>query len=176
MSEVFSTGCTPSATNRALVTSAAAAFIQREDRRVLLVHHAHTKRWVMPGGKVEAGETPLQCCEREGQEETGLPGEARRLLVVQWLSGRRGPYTNPYPCHLFVFSGAVAPQDYDRVHIPETELLGWGWWAPETALTLMDETNAPLLAAALQAHCRSKEGPLYLEDDLQPSGSQEVRR
>ncbi|MEU8966930.1 NUDIX domain-containing protein [Streptomyces sp. NPDC048491] len=40
---------------RVMVGSAAAAFIQRDDGRVLLVRHAGTGRWVMPGGKNDDG-------------------------------------------------------------------------------------------------------------------------
>ncbi|POX37860.1 hypothetical protein C3486_26300 [Streptomyces sp. Ru73] len=172
---------TPSPQQRALVTSAAAAFIQREDGRVLLVHHAGTKHWVMPGGKTDdgpkGGETPLQCCEREGREETGVPVQVGRLLVVQWLSsGSPGNYSNPRACHLFVFSATISPQHYDRIRVPEGELLGWDWWEPEAALTVMDRTNAPLLTAAVQAASGAQDAPLYLEDDQQPTGTQEVRR
>ncbi|MFB7768072.1 NUDIX domain-containing protein [Streptomyces sp. NPDC056084] len=100
---------------RAMVGSAAAAFIQRADGRVLLVHHAGTGYWVMPGGKTDdvpgRGETPRECCEREGREETGVTVTAGQLLVVQWLPlGRNGAYAhNPFACHLFVFAAAIPP-------------------------------------------------------------------
>ncbi|GHF33343.1 hypothetical protein GCM10010218_13050 [Streptomyces mashuensis] len=33
-------------------------FIQHTDGRVLLVHHAKTDHWVLPGGGADEGETP----------------------------------------------------------------------------------------------------------------------
>ena len=37
-------------------------------------------RWSFPGGKVEEGETPLDCAVREFKEETGLTGKLWRHL------------------------------------------------------------------------------------------------
>ena len=53
---------------------ACAIIINHDTRRVLLIH-----RWregydyfVLPGGKIESGETPAEACVREAREETGL--------------------------------------------------------------------------------------------------------
>ncbi|KAB7835545.1 NUDIX domain-containing protein [Streptomyces mobaraensis] len=131
----------------------AGVYIQRADGRVLLVHHAKTGAWVIPGGKAEAGESPRQCARREAHEETGLSGRVGRLLAVQHLSPDRwwGTKYIPDAYELFVFALDVAPADYERVRVPEQELHGWGWFAPEAGLALMDATNRVLFAAAVQA-------------------------
>ncbi|MFD9483631.1 NUDIX domain-containing protein [Streptomyces sp. NPDC059991] len=155
---------------RAMVGSAAAAFIQRNDGKVLLVHHAGTGHWVMPGGKTDdtpgGGETPRRCCEREAREETSVPVTVGRLLVVQWLpSGRNGRYeVNPFACHLFVFAATIGPQDHARIRVPDAELLGWGWWDPAEAPGVMDATNTRLLTAALRASAGTGPAPAYLEE------------
>ncbi|MET9365102.1 NUDIX hydrolase [Streptomyces sp. NPDC006632] len=155
---------------RAMAGSAAAAFIRRDDGRVLLVHHAGTRRWVMPGGKADdgpyGGETPRQCCEREGREETGVRVTAGRLLVVQWLPiGRIGAYAhNPFACHLFVFAATIAVGDLPNIRIPERELLGWRWWDPAEAPGAMDATNGRLLSAAARAAAGQEAAPAYLEE------------
>ncbi|MCX5386808.1 NUDIX domain-containing protein [Streptomyces sp. NBC_00083] len=155
---------------RAMAGSAAAAFIRRDDGRVLLVHHAGTRRWVMPGGKADdgpyGGETPRACCEREGREETGVRVAAGRLLVVQWLAaGRHGAYAyNPCPCHLFVFAATIASDDHLNIRTPQGELLGWDWWDPAEAPGAMDAANGRLLRAAIRAAAGHEPAPAYLEE------------
>ena len=40
--------------------------------KLLLVHKEKVDQWLIPGGGLEEGETPEQCCIREMAEETGI--------------------------------------------------------------------------------------------------------
>ena len=59
----------------------ACAAILRE-ASILMVRHQHDGRdyWTLPGGGVEAGETPDMAVIREVREETGLQAASPRLL------------------------------------------------------------------------------------------------
>lgn len=69
---------------------AAAALIERG--RILMVHHVHDGRdyWTLPGGGVEASESPREAALRELKEETGIRAKADQLLYRrQYRSGGR---------------------------------------------------------------------------------------
>ncbi len=49
---------------------------------ILLSHEKNVDWWLIPGGGMEAGETPEECCVREVEEETGLIVRPIRLFLI----------------------------------------------------------------------------------------------
>jgi ADP-ribose pyrophosphatase YjhB (NUDIX family) len=64
--------------------AAGALFVDKQDR-VLLVNPTYKPLWEIPGGMVEADESPLAACRREIMEEIGLAIEPSKLLSVGYL-------------------------------------------------------------------------------------------
>src|SRR5882724_3664785 len=64
---------------------AAGALFLDEDGRVLLVDPIYRETWDLPGGAVEAEESPQAACRREVAEELGLDRQPGRVLAVDWV-------------------------------------------------------------------------------------------
>ena len=78
-------------------TEGANLFVTDDAGRVLVVRTTYLgPHWMLPGGRVERGETAHGAAERETLEETGIEVRVERLLVVD---GRRTRDTS------FVFAG-----------------------------------------------------------------------
>ena len=70
------------------LTSAVAAVIEDPAGRFLLCQQSQGHRlWVLPGGKVRLGESPIHAAMREIQEETGTAVEIIDLVGLYQLTG-----------------------------------------------------------------------------------------
>jgi 8-oxo-dGTP diphosphatase len=58
--------------------------IKEDNKGILLVRHRKGNRqyWVLPGGRLEYGETFFECAVREMSEETGLTVQVERFLFL----------------------------------------------------------------------------------------------
>lgn len=127
--------------------------------RVLLVEPAYKDRWELPGGSVEAEESPLEAAVREIREELGLDIRPGLLLAIDWVPPGDGRTEGL----MMVFDGgALGRPQTDLIRIPEQELLGWKWCTRREAA----ERLSPLLArrtfAAMDA--RAQKTTVYLEN------------
>lgn len=61
-----------------------------ERGELLVGHSTGSPRWDLPKGLIDAGETPIACARREGEEEFGLAFEATRLVDLGCYAYYRG--------------------------------------------------------------------------------------
>ena len=70
-----------------------------DEGRILVVRTTYLgPGWMLPGGRIEHGESPHEAAQRETLEETGLEARVERLVLVD---GRRGRDVS------FVFLGTI---------------------------------------------------------------------
>jgi len=97
---------------------ASGALIRDAGGRVLLVEPAYKATWEIPGGMVEAGESPAAACGRELLEELGLPLPVGRLLVLDWAISVPGRGDGVR----FIYDGGYLP-DGATLTLPEEEIV-----------------------------------------------------
>jgi 8-oxo-dGTP diphosphatase len=98
--------------------SAGTLFLNDQDQ-VLLVKPSYKARWGLPGGIVEAGESPRQACHREVQEELGLRKSCERLVSVAYVDPN-GEQADSLK--FFFWGGELSAAEITQIRLPEEEL------------------------------------------------------
>ncbi|WUJ12331.1 NUDIX hydrolase [Actinoplanes sp. NBC_00393] len=131
--------------------------------RVLLVEPAYKPDWEIPGGCVEADESPLAAAQRELKEELGLTLPIGRLLVTDWVP----PRPERTEGFMLVFDGGVLDAEQTaRISLPADELRSWAWCAEPEAVDRLSTLLARRVAAAIRA--RADGTTAYLENGSLP--------
>lgn len=129
----------PAVFSRALITDL--------DGRWLTVLPAHPHAyWYLPGGAALLGESPQDCCDREVNEELGLPLHAHSMITVVFTDGHhsRDPGRLDF---LFDYGTHDAATFTRNLTLPDLEIADHRWATPGEALTLLHPAQTQLLLA-----------------------------
>ena len=130
-----------------------------QDGHVLLVEPTYKPSWEIPGGAVEADESPRATAVREVAEELGLDVTPGQLLVVDWVPARDGRTEG---LMLLFDGGNLSPEQTSAIRLPSDELHSWAWSGPTQAEERLSGLLARRVAAALTARTTSMTA--YLEN------------
>ncbi|MDI6098181.1 NUDIX hydrolase [Actinoplanes sp. NEAU-A12] len=142
---------------------AAGALFVDDQGGVLMLRPTYKAYWDIPGGYVEEGETPLNACVREVQEELGLQVAIESLLAVDWA-----PNPDEGDKVLFVFDGGhLRPEQLAAIQFEDGEISQWAFVDQER----LDEVTIPRLARRVRAalSARRSAQTVYLQDGAAPA-------
>ena len=132
--------------------------------RLLIVNPTYKKPWEIPGGSVEANESPRATVIREVLEELNLTVEPGRLLCVDY-SGETQKRTESL--HLIFEGGILSEAEITAIKLPPEELSEFRLLKPKEALLLL---NPKLRGRVL--HClrvlSGEAAMIYLEEQRAP--------
>lgn len=127
---------------------AAGAVFRDEAGRVLLVDPVYKDTWEMPGGAVEAEESPLAACRREVCEELGLDRPPGRVLAVDWVPSRPD---RPEGLIVVYDGGVLSASEIAAIAVPADELAGFEFVEPAEVAARMSPLLARRIAACVDA-------------------------
>jgi 8-oxo-dGTP diphosphatase len=124
----------------------AGALIRDPLGRVLVVEPTYQPTWELPGGAVEADESPRAACVRELEEELGLRVGLGRLLCWEW----QGPEPDRTESLMFLYDGGVVA-DPSSLRLAVDELTSFRFVAENELAHVLEERLARRARAALDA-------------------------
>jgi len=127
---------------------AAGALFRDGDGRVLLVDPVYRDTWDLPGGAVEAEESPHAACRREVAEELGLDRPPGRVLAVDWVPSRPG---RPEGLIVVYDGGTLSPAEIATLAVTDSELAGFAFVRPSDVATRVTPLVGSRISACLDA-------------------------
>jgi 8-oxo-dGTP pyrophosphatase MutT (NUDIX family) len=104
--------------------------------------------WDLPGGAVEAGESPQAACRREVTEELGLDRPVGRVLALDWAPSRP---ERPEGLIVVYDGGVLVANDIQAIVVQEGELAGYAFVRPAQVPRRVTPLVARRISACLEA-------------------------
>ena len=138
---------------------AAGALVLNSANELLLLETTYKPDWEIPGGIIEAGESPRQACRREVQEELGLALACAQLLCVDYSPAHNG---RPEGVKFIFAGGQLSDEQLTAITLDPEEIKG----ARFVSLAFAKKQTLPALwrrvAASMAAFADGQ--TRYLED------------
>jgi ADP-ribose pyrophosphatase YjhB (NUDIX family) len=125
------------------------AAIVNDAGELLLIQRADNRRWALPGGAAEVGETPAEAATREALEESGVRGEPV-LLIGAYDSRLRNTAARH---HIYQLAFLCRPCAGQATETPShaNEVLATGWFAENTLPADLDPGHVRPIRDAFRA-------------------------
>jgi 8-oxo-dGTP diphosphatase len=138
---------------------AAQVILRNEDGHIMLVKPVYREGWLLPGGIVEEGESPMAGAQRELMEELGIDLTHRQLKLIG--IDYSGPWGDFKDVLHVIFDGVVVrPADESRMTMDLAELSAYRFFSMAELLADQAGFIGRRVANILES---SQSGSTYLE-------------
>lgn len=147
--------------------TSAGGLIFNDREELLIVRTSYKPHWEIPGGITDAGDAHLrQTVVREIREELGIDVVAKALLCIDLKTGREGREGIPDAIHSIFEIEPLSAEQLGAIQLDDEEILEYGFFPVEIALTKLGASLSPRVAQAIEA--RKNQTVFYLENGVQP--------
>jgi 8-oxo-dGTP diphosphatase len=127
---------------------AVGALHRDQESRVLLAYPVYRDTWDLPGGAVDAEESPQAACRREVIEELGLDRPVGRILALDWVPSHP---ERPEGVIVIYDGGVLSGDEVEAIIVPGGELAGYEFVHPDQVARRVAPLVARRIAASLEA-------------------------
>jgi ADP-ribose pyrophosphatase YjhB (NUDIX family) len=142
---------------------AAGALLFDADGKLLILKPTYKDHWSIPGGVIEANESPREACVREIEEEVGLKIKNLKFLCVDY---HRNEGNETGESLQFMF-GAMVPlsaDDVAAIRLQESEIGEYKFSSTHDALEMVGERLGRRIRKCLSIINGTGTAGLYLEE------------
>ncbi|WUI03947.1 NUDIX hydrolase [Spirillospora sp. NBC_00431] len=126
----------------------AGALLLDPQGRVLLARPHYKPVWDLPGGVIDADESPIRTCRREVREELGITPVIERLIGVIWIP----PWPLRPPSNVFVFGGRLTEEGVAGINARAEEIAECGFFDPAGPVPRMEMLTARKISACVEGY------------------------
>jgi 8-oxo-dGTP pyrophosphatase MutT (NUDIX family) len=127
--------------------------------RLLILQPRYKKTWEIPGGTVEANESPRRAAIREVDEELGLSCEPSRLLAVDFSDENE---TRTESMNFIFLGPALTAKEIAAIRLPKGELTSYKFLPPKKAVRFLNRKLRRRILGCLKV--MDKKLTLYMEE------------
>lgn len=140
----------------------AGAILLNHDQHILLVKPTYREKWLLPGGIVEAHESPGAACVREVREELSVNVKLGHLLCVEYRS-TAPPKTESL--QFIFYCGVLTHSQIQQIKLPPDELSTFCFVTIDEAIEKLEIHSTRRIRWAWKA--LQEKRTIYAENDIE---------